>query len=139
MKNPIAGILLLFVLTVNFAFAKNISAASDADTLLAKVVDGFADVRDFIVKIDAEVKMEQVQVPNMHATMYFKKPDKIHFDSEGFLFVPRDGIALNPVVLSDRYNASLDGIGKTGRQNDSISFSLPRKNRRQNSGKCTYG
>jgi len=107
MKKHNAGILLLFVLTVNSAFAKNISTASDADTLLAKVVDGFADVRDFIVTIDAEVKMEQVQVPNMHATMYFKKPDKIHFDSEGFLFVPRDGIALNPVVLSDRYNASL--------------------------------
>ena len=70
--------------------------------MLSIAVEASVDVSDFTVTIDAEVNMEQVQVPNMHATMYFKKPDKIHFDSKGFLFVPRDGIMLNPAVLSDR-------------------------------------
>jgi len=107
MRKAAAVIIFLFMLVIDPAYAKNLSAVSDTDTLLAKVADGFADVRDFIVTIDAEVRMEQVQVPNMHATMYFKRPDKIHFDSQGFLFVPRDGIALNPAVLSERYDASL--------------------------------
>jgi len=109
MKKILTGTLLLFAAVFNPAPARNLSVASNVDTLLAKVVDGFDKVHDFVVTIDAEVKMEQVQVPNMHATMYFKKPDKIHFDSQGFLFVPRDGIALNPAVLSERYDASLIG------------------------------
>jgi outer membrane lipoprotein-sorting protein len=109
MKKNITGILFLFVLVVNSVYAKNLSAASDADNVLAKVADGFSGVQDFIVTIDAEVNMEQMQVPNMHAIMYFKRPDKIHFDSQGFLFVPRDGIVLNPAVLSERYDASLIG------------------------------
>jgi len=109
MKKVITGILLFFVLVFNSTFAKNLSVVPDIDTLLLKVVDGFAGIQDFIAVIDAEVKMEQVQVPNMHAKMYYKRPDKIHFDSQGFLFVPRDGIALNPALLSERYDASLIG------------------------------
>jgi outer membrane lipoprotein-sorting protein len=109
MKKVIAGIILFFMLVFNSTFAKNLSVVPDIDTLLSKVVEEFAGIQDFIAVIDAEVKMEQVQVPNMHAKMYYKRPDKIHFDSQGFLFVPRDGIALNPALLSQRYDASLIG------------------------------
>jgi outer membrane lipoprotein-sorting protein len=107
MKKIIMALLFLIPLPANPASAKKPVTVSEADSLLSKAVEAFGDVSDFSVTIDAEVNMEQVQVPNMHATMYFKKPDKIHFDSKGFLFVPRDGIMLNPAVLSDRYNASL--------------------------------
>ncbi|MBN1397109.1 MAG: outer membrane lipoprotein-sorting protein [Bacteroidetes bacterium] len=107
MKKIIAALLFLIPFPANPASAKKPVMISEADSLLSKAVEAFGDVSDFTVTIDAEVNMEQVQVPNMHATMYFKKPDKIHFDSKGFLFVPRDGIILNPAVLSDRYNASL--------------------------------
>jgi outer membrane lipoprotein-sorting protein len=90
-------------------FAQKSSEALNADTLLARVVKGFADVQDFVVTIDAELKMERVQVPKMHATMDFKSPDKVHFTSENFLFVPREGVTLNPAVLSERYDASFLG------------------------------
>jgi outer membrane lipoprotein-sorting protein len=107
MKNNLIMVCLIFAAVFSSATAKHLSKPSDADTILANVVEGFVNVRDFIATIEAEVKMEKVQVPNMHATMYFKKPDKTHFESSGFLFVPRDGITLNPDVLSDRYDASL--------------------------------
>ena len=96
-------------LVLNITFAQKQSEAPNADTILARVVKGFADVQDFAVTIDAEVKMERVQVPKMHAMMYFKMPDKVHFTSQGFLFVPRDGVTMNPVVLSQRYDASFIG------------------------------
>jgi outer membrane lipoprotein-sorting protein len=41
--------------------------------------------------------------------MDFKRPDKVHFTSQGFLFVPRDGVTMNPAVLSQRYDASFIG------------------------------
>ncbi|MGA3286152.1 MAG: hypothetical protein ABSD46_01855 [Bacteroidota bacterium] len=105
----IVRIVLMTGLVLNTTFAQKLSEALNADTILAKVVKGFAEVRDFVVTIDAEVKMERVQVPKMHATMYFKRPDKVHFTSQGFLFVPRDGVTMNPAVLSQRYDASFIG------------------------------
>jgi hypothetical protein len=47
--------------------------------------------------------MERVQIPKMHAELFFKKPDKVHFSSQNFLLVPREGIALNPLVLKEHY------------------------------------
>ncbi len=105
----IVRIILMTSLVLNTTFAQKASEVLNADTILARVVKEFADVRDFVVTIDAELKMERVQVPKMHATMDFKKPDKVHFTSQSFLFVPREGITLNPAVLSERYDASFLG------------------------------
>jgi hypothetical protein len=109
MKMKIVRIVLMTGLVLNTTFAQKQSEALNADTILARVVKGFGDVHDFVVTIDAEVKMERVQVPKMHAMMYFKMPDKVHFASQGFLFVPRDGVTMNPAVLSQRYDASFIG------------------------------
>jgi outer membrane lipoprotein-sorting protein len=105
----IVRIVLLSSLVLNTTFAQKPSEALNADTILARVVKGFAEVHDFVATIDAEVKMDRVQVPKMHATMDFKRPDKVHFTSQGFLFVPRDGVTMNPAVLSQRYDASFIG------------------------------
>jgi hypothetical protein len=109
MKMKIVRIVLMTSLVLNITFAQKASEAPNADTILTRVVKGFAEVHDFVVTIDAEVKMERVQVPKMHAMMYFKMPDKVHFTSQGFLFVPRDGVTMNPAVLSQRYDASFIG------------------------------
>jgi outer membrane lipoprotein-sorting protein len=106
MKMKIVKIVLMTCLVLRISFAQKQSETQNADTILARVVKGFVEVQDFAVTIGAEVKMEHVQVPKMHAMMYFKMPDKVHFTSQGFLFVPRDGITMNPVVLSQRYDAS---------------------------------
>jgi outer membrane lipoprotein-sorting protein len=108
-KKKIVRIVLLSSLVLNTTFAQKPSEALNADTILARVVKGFAEVHDFVATIDAEVKMDRVQVPKMHATMDFKRPDKVHFTSQGFLFVPRDGVTMNPAVLSQRYDASFIG------------------------------
>jgi outer membrane lipoprotein-sorting protein len=110
MKMKIVKIVLMTILVLNATFAQKTSEAPNADTILTKAVRGFADVQDFVVTIDAELKMDRVQVPKMHATMDFKRPDKVHFTSQSFLFVPREGVTLNPAVLSERYDASFLGI-----------------------------
>jgi len=109
MKKICIKAFLVFVLISDTTFAQKIPEALNADTILARLVKGFAEVQDFTVTIDAELKMERVQVPKMHATMDFKRPDKVHFTSQGFLFVPRDGVTMNPAVLSQRYDASFIG------------------------------
>ena len=114
MKKICLKAFLIFIIISSTVFAQKQSEAPNADSILARVVKGFAEVQDFTAAIDAEVKMEHVQVPKMHAMMYFKMPDKVHFTSQGFLFVPRDGVTMNPVVLSQRYDASYIGTDSIG-------------------------
>jgi hypothetical protein len=98
------------------SYAQNRPTVPDAGTVMAMTLKTFEDVKDFTVAVDAEINMDRVQVPKMHAIMYFKRPDRIHFASTGFLLVPRDGLALNPAVLSERYDASMMGTEKDGKR-----------------------
>jgi hypothetical protein len=98
--------MLLIGLIHHGAFAQRAMKIQEANETLAKVVKGFEEVKDFTAVIDAEINMDRVQIPKMHAELFFKKPDKVHFSSQGFLLVPREGIALNPSVLQEHYLAS---------------------------------
>lgn len=79
------------------------SADLSAAAMMQNVVKGFEGVQDFIVTLNAEIDMERVRVPKMTATLYYKKPDKVHVASPNFAMLPREGIVLNPAVLSQRY------------------------------------
>ena len=96
-------VMLLIGLPFIDAYTQKAAKTKEPDEVLAKVVKGFAEVQDFSAVIDAEINMERVQIPKMHAELFFKKPDKVHFSSKGFLLVPREGIALNPSVLKEHY------------------------------------
>jgi len=98
--------MLLIGFILHGAFAQRAMKIQQANDILAKVVKGFEEVKDFTAVIDAEINMDRVQIPKMHAELFFKKPDKVHFSSQGFLLVPREGIALNPSVLQEHYLAS---------------------------------
>jgi len=95
--------MLLIGLLFSDSSAQRAAKLKDADEVLAKVIKGFDEVKDFSAAIDAEINMEHIQIPKMHAELFFKKPDKVHFSSKGFLLVPRDGVALNPSVLKEHY------------------------------------
>ena len=88
---------------LNNMFSQKSAKIQNADEILAKVVKGFEGVKDFSVTIDAEINMDRMQIPKMHAELFFKKPDKVHFSSQSFLLMPREGVALNPAVLKEHY------------------------------------
>lgn len=80
---------------------------TDANKILDNVIAEFEKIKDFSANVRAEVKMERVQIPPMNAVFYFKQPDKIHFSSQGFLLVPREGVSLNPASLREHYDATI--------------------------------
>jgi outer membrane lipoprotein-sorting protein len=94
----------ILLLVISYSVeAKNLTA----DKVMENVVMAFESVQDFTVNIEAEVQMEGIQVPHMKALLYFKKPDKIHFSSQQFLMVPREGIVINPEQLRNNYDAAI--------------------------------
>ena len=97
------GVCVLGGLLVTGACAQKSGKNPSGDDILAKVMKGFEGVNDFTASIVADLNIERVQAPRMQATMFFKKPDKVHFSSQSFLLVPREGIAMNPAVLREHF------------------------------------
>jgi outer membrane lipoprotein-sorting protein len=83
---------------------RGLAQVPSGSKILQNVERTTEDIQDFTVTIEANVNMERVRVPKMAATLYFKKPDKIHFTSQNFVMVPREGIVVNPSLLRERYN-----------------------------------
>ena len=81
-----------------------------ADEILRRVEQGMQGVNDYTVRLQASVDMERLQMPSMEATMYFKAPDKIHFESQSFAMLPREGLALNPADLRRKFES--ESLGK---------------------------
>ncbi len=77
--------------------------------VLQQVVKGVEGVEDYEVSLQADVHMDRVRIPKAMATMYFKKPDKVHFDSPSIAMMPREGIAFNSEAVLEQYTAQMIG------------------------------
>ena len=79
------------------------------ETILKNVDARLAAVHDFTVTLDVVADIERLNVPPMHATMYFKQPDRIHVDAEGFAMLPKEGLQPTVGKLLARYTVT--GVG----------------------------
>lgn len=80
-----------------------------ADDVLKNMERTFAPIQDFSVTVIGDVNMESIRVPRTTATMYFKRPDKVHFVSPTFSIIPREGMSPNPEHLRSEYDATMVG------------------------------
>lgn len=71
--------------------------------ILERVAAQVEELQDYVVTLDVTTSVERLSVPPMTATMYFKKPDKVHFESKGFAILPREGLSMNPALLPERF------------------------------------
>jgi hypothetical protein len=108
-----------FVLLVaaHSAFGQKLSG----DDVLRKMEQSFREIRDYTVTLDIVADVERMKVPPMHATMYFKQPEKVHFDSKGFVFLPREGMSVQFGLLAKRYAVDTIAIEKAG---DTLRYRL---------------
>ncbi|HLE31186.1 MAG TPA: outer membrane lipoprotein-sorting protein [Bacteroidota bacterium] len=83
--------------------------AKSGAEVLARCEKNMEGIEDYVVDLTAEVDMEGVRMPRMEATMYFKKPDKVHFESPNFAMLPREGFGTPVSLLIGRYDATLRG------------------------------
>jgi outer membrane lipoprotein-sorting protein len=77
--------------------------ALSGEHVLENVEKPFAGIEDYTVTLDVSADLERLQVPEMQATMYFKQPDKVHFETDGFALLPREGMALTLGRLRSKY------------------------------------
>lgn len=103
-------ILILFCLEIN-------AQSNDPDTIINKVIINFNKVQDYKVNVNIKVDIDFLKVPETKAVIYFKQPDKIHFEADGFAMLPKDGLDFSPSYLAKKdytaifeQNVDLDGF-----------------------------
>lgn len=101
-----AATIALFILVVLPAESQQLPAGAE---VLQRVEKGVEGVDDYVVTLQADVHMERVRIPRAKATMYFKKPDKVHFDSPSIAMMPREGVAFNSIAVLEQYTAEMIG------------------------------
>ncbi|MBI5470842.1 MAG: hypothetical protein HY961_00710 [Ignavibacteriae bacterium] len=84
--------------------ASLLHAQPSGTQILKNIEANFSDIQDFSVDLEANVDLERLKVPKMKATMYFKKPDRIRFVSEGFALLPKEGVGFTPSNLLARFD-----------------------------------
>ncbi len=102
---------LLFLAQSFFAQSKN------PDEILNEVITNFNRVKNYQVDVTIKVDVEFLKVPESKAIIFFKQPDKVHVESEGFALLPKEGLDFSPTsLLKKNYTAiyeqdvMLDGV-----------------------------
>jgi outer membrane lipoprotein-sorting protein len=101
-KYLLTNLVLIFIL---LSVSPN-AQTKDPDEILQKVKDEFKKVEDYIVNVRIKVDVSFLKIPEREAKIYFKQPDKIHIESEGFAMLPKQGLNFSPLgLLESKYTA----------------------------------
>lgn len=92
----------------------------DVETKFSKVKDYTADV---VIKLDASF----IKMPPSKVKVYFKQPDKVHLQSDGFSMIPKQSIRFSPSLLlkEDFMPVYVKGENLNGKKVDVINL-LPK-------------
>lgn len=92
------------ILAVGGSTAQELSG----EKILENIERTLEGVQDYTARLDIIADIEGMSVPPMKVTMYFKQPDKVHFESDGFALIPREGLAMSLATL--RANFAVDRV-----------------------------
>ena len=102
---------ILFLLLIWMHSQSNIFAQEiNPDSLLIKVKQKLELIKDYKADIDIHLDVDFIKMPDKHAKMYFKHPDKVRFTSDEFIMLPKRGIGISlRKLLSGNYIAVYSG------------------------------
>jgi hypothetical protein len=86
-----------------YAYQSRKATEPTGEKILQNTESQLDRVQDYTVTVDIIADIERLNVPPMHATLYFKQPDKVHIDAQGFALLPREGLAFNLRKLLAHY------------------------------------
>ncbi len=95
----------IFLIIIVFALYL-FSQTKNPDVILNDVKEKFSKIEDYEVNVRIKVDVDFLKVPVSEAKIYFKQPDKIHFESENFAMLPKEGVNFSPMsILKGNYTA----------------------------------
>jgi hypothetical protein len=85
----------LFLIFIQLGF----SQSKDPNDIINGIITNFNKVNDYQVDVNIKVDVEFIKVPESKAKIYFKQPDKVHLEAEGFAMLPKNGMEFSPSSL----------------------------------------
>jgi outer membrane lipoprotein-sorting protein len=74
--------------------------------ILEAVRQKFEKIKDYEVDVIAKVDINFLKVPETKAKIYFKQPDKVKMQSDGFAMLPKQSLNFSPAqLLKGNFNA----------------------------------
>jgi hypothetical protein len=86
------------LLAVMLALSPGIDDAG-GDAVLDSLVSVLERAEDYTVRLEIEVDIERMSVPPMEATLYYKRPDRVHIEAEGVAMIPREVLPASLAAL----------------------------------------
>lgn len=83
---------IILMLSCGFVAAQN----KDANKILKAIEARFNQVKDYQANVSVKLDMDFVKVPESKAKLYFKQPDKVKIESEGFAMLPKQSVNFSP-------------------------------------------
>ncbi len=115
--------LLIWMYFQNNIFAQEINP----DSLLIKVKQKLELIKDYKADIDIHLDVDFIKIPDKHAKMYFKHPDKVRFTSDEFIMLPRRGIGISTrKLLVDDYLALYSGQEEINSKTHAVIKVIPK-------------
>lgn len=73
-------------------------------------------VADYTAKVTVTVQAPNLQMPPRTVKVYYKRPDKVHVESEGIVVLPRDALLMGNLAghLGEHTIATFNGSGTLG-------------------------
>ncbi len=78
-----------FVLIVFSFFLSLNLPAQNADEILKKAIAKTEPVNDYVVDLNIKINVDFIEIPRRKVKLYFKQPDKFHYESKGFALIPK--------------------------------------------------
>jgi len=95
--------ILSFVILLSFL---GFPQTKNPEAILEKVKLEFEKIEDYQVDVKIKVDVDFLKMADREATIFYKKPDKFHIDSENFAMLPKSGLNFSPLgFLNYKYTA----------------------------------
>lgn len=114
------------MLSPNNAYGQKINP----DSLILKVKQKLELIKDYKADIEIHLDVDFIKMPDKHAKMFFKQPDKVRFISDEFIMLPKRGIGVSTRnVLKDDYLALFSGEERINGKAHAIVKIIPEGNK----------
>jgi len=99
----------IFIICLLF-MGSALSQTITASRILKNMKEQFSQVSDYTADVEANVNLEKIRMPKVKIKVFFKQPDKFHYESKSFAMLPKGGINFNPMDYpEDKFTYKLNG------------------------------
>lgn len=82
----------LSIILLFYPHVKLTASSFNANAVIDSIKNRFEQILDYQVDIKVCIDVDFINIPDKEATIYFKKPDKLKYKSDGFIMLPKKGL-----------------------------------------------